>query len=483
MLPNPPPILRTRPSPDRPRRARAGRIVGLVALLLAACAAPQQPAEPLDLAAQQAQWQALEPDSPALRDLLEAQGLSPARWPLPQWDLAALTVLALTRQPALAEARARQAAAEAVRTVARPRPSLALDLASHSETGGASDSPWSLGIAVESLPLGRSGAARRAAETEARRAQVDEAGLALAQTAWEIRRTLRERHRDWWARRAEAALQAERLTLASAREQALRRQQAQGAADGPALRLAQREAAAARAASAAARSAEAQARLALGAAAGLTPELAVRLPLDEQLPTPPALERGALQSAALLNRLDLRAALARHAAAEARQRAELARRWPEFSFAPGLSWDQGDRLWTLGLKVTGPPAAGNLPALARARAEREEAAATCLRLQAEALVELAQARLAVEAGDAARTAAETELAQAERSLARVRTGLAAGQFDRLSLLDAQVLQLDARGRLVAARQQQAQARAALEDVLQLPLERLPAPAPALPSTP
>lgn len=476
MLPTPFPALPLRPSSGRPGRRRPGRLLGLIALLLAACAAPQEPAEPLDLLAQQARWEALDPDSPALRERLQAQGLPVAGWPLPQWDLPALTVLALTRQPALAEARARLAAAEAVQAVQRPRPALALDLASHSETGAASDSPWSLGIALESLPLGRSGVARRAAEAEARRAQVDEAGLELARTAWTIRRTLRERHRDWWAARSEAALQAERLALAEAREQALRRQQAQGAADGPALRLAQREAAAARAVEAAARGVEAQARLALGAAAGLTPEATARLPLDGTPPEPPTLEAGALQTAALLNRLDLRAALARHAAAEARQRAELARRWPEFSFAPGLAWDQGDRLWSLGLRVSGPPAAGNLPALARARAEREEAAATCLRLQAEALVELAQARLAAEAGEAAGAAAEAALAQAERGLARTRAGLAAGQADRLALLDAQALVLDARSRLLAARRQQAQARAALEDVLQLPLERLPAPA-------
>lgn len=462
------------PEPLRPAGRSPRRWILAALLGLAACAAPHQAAEPLDLAAQQAQWQALQPDSPALRESLRARGLETAVWPLPRWDLPALSALALLRQPALAEARARLAALEAESPGRLPRPELALGLEAHSERGEASRSPWSLAIALEALPLGRSGQARRAAEAEAGQAWVEAARFELAHSVWSVHRTLRERHADWRAARAAQALQAERQALAEARHAALAKQLALGALDAPAVQAAERAQAAARAASDQARQAEARARLALGAAAGLTPEALAGLTLDERPPAAPPLDPGRLQAAALLHRLDLRAALARHAAAEARQRAEWARRWPEIQFAPGLAWDQGDRLWTLGLRVIGPPAEGNAPALARARAEREAAAAACLRVQAEALVELARARADLAAAESARAAAESAEAAAAAQRARVEAGLAAGHQDRLALLDAQALDLDARSRRLAADHALDQARAALEDVLQLPLDRLPA---------
>ncbi len=53
-----------------------------------------------------------------------------------------------------------------------------------------------------------------------------------------------------------------------------------------------------------------------------------------------------IQQAALLNRVDIRAALAHYDAAEAKLRLEIAKQYPDFTLSPGYSFDQDDRIWS-----------------------------------------------------------------------------------------------------------------------------------------
>ena len=57
---------------------------------------------------------------------------------------------------------------------------------------------------------------------------------------------------------------------------------------------------------------------------------------------------------ALLNRLDIREALARYQAAEARLRLEVARQYPDITLSPGFLWDQGDLVWSVGAAILAP---------------------------------------------------------------------------------------------------------------------------------
>lgn len=55
-----------------------------------------------------------------------------------------------------------------------------------------------------------------------------------------------------------------------------------------------------------------------------------------------------LQSEALINRVDIRRALARYAASESKLKLEVAKQIPDISLSPGYAYEFGDRVWSLG---------------------------------------------------------------------------------------------------------------------------------------
>lgn len=451
-------------------RALLAAAVGLGALL-ASCGHQVYEARPLEPAATQARWLVAETGDDALRQALAAQGLDVSRWPLPAWDGAGLTGLALQRHPDLAVARSTLRAAEAERAVARQRAGQEVGVQlEHHSTPGHSTSPWSLGLALDSLV---SGSARRTAQADEADALADEAVAQAAQAAWDQRQRvlgrLRElffalQHRD----RAQAALQTRRDLLAA--QQSRLAQGAAGAGEVLQARLAETEAAQQLDA---AGDAEGRARQALAEAVGLSgPALAtLRLRFDEAQAGPPSVSADPLQRAALLHRLDLRAAVARHAAADAVLRAEIARQWPEIVLQPGAAWDQGDRRWSLGVALSLPPGGDNRAAIDRARARRELEAGRVAALQWAALARLEVAGQAEQAARTRLDAAEAGQRLAREQQDRARRRLAAGDTDRLEVLKATLAVQDADRRQIDAAAARGAALAALEDALQQPLWR------------
>ena len=54
----------------------------------------------------------------------------------------------------------------------------------------------------------------------------------------------------------------------------------------------------------------------------------------------------ALQTTALLNRLDIRIALEKYAAAESKLKLELAKQYPDLVISPGYAFEFGDNIWS-----------------------------------------------------------------------------------------------------------------------------------------
>lgn len=455
------------PEPSPCRRARAACAAAVLAVL-AGCAGQAYRPAAIDPPAVQAEWLAADPDDAALRAPMARLGVDTATWPLPAWDADALAAFATLRHADFAAARAalREAEAHAEAARARPLPGIDTTLEHHS-ADGARSTPWSLAVALDVL---LADGARRTAQLEAADALVQDALLQAAQSAWQVRQRVRKALSELQAAtlraEAESAALAQQQAVLSALESRLRH----GAADARELlqaRLAEAEAAQR---GVQAETAVSRARLALAAALQLPAATLARLPLrwpDEAAATPPPPED--LQRAALLNRLDLRAALARYAAADAALRVELTRQWPELTLRPGLAWDQGDRIWSFGLGLKLPPGGDNRGAIAQAEARRAAEGARCLALQREALAALDAARQGL--ADAAReqaVAARRGAAAATRR-ERIEALLAAGSADRLDVAAARLADAEARRQRVEADAAVAAARATLEDVLQRPL--------------
>ena len=454
------------------------------ALGLAACAL-QTHLPPSDSPARaQAELLAFRVDAADVRTQLASAGIDVQQWPLPSWDMAALHALAMARHPALKRARARLAEAQARQALASPTPwlprGIELTAEHHDAVQGGGVSPWSLGVVLEfGLSDRLLGLSRQQARQDAERAAGDEAFQEAAQAAWQVHARVREAggvlavaqqrvdlaQMQWADRREMLAAWLTRLRL--------------GAADASDLARIRREEAEAQRAADLATQTVAQARRALVGAVGLTPAQADGLPIAvtlSSLNAPAQTTAAALQQAALLNRLDVRAGVARYAAADAALRLALLRQWPEIVLKPGWAWDQGDRRWSLGVGLTLPAVGGNQQAINLARAQRDAEAAEFAVLQQQALSELDAAQLAAQLATGRQRQASLDLEAAQAHIRRSQQRLNAGSIDRLVWLDSRAEAHQAQARWIDALAAGLAARAALEDAMQRPLDGLFAPA-------
>ncbi len=184
---------------------------------------------------------------------------------------------------------------------------------------------------------------------------------------------------------------------------------------------------------------------------------------------PGAVPAESARRVALVNRLDVRDALARHAASEARLRLEVAKQYPDVTISPGLLWDQGDLVWSLGSSILLTVYNRNEGAIAEAEAARGAEAARMLLVQSHVLSELGAAEAQYGAAIHLLNTAKQVLAREHERLTQLERRVRAGDASRLAMIRAR---LD----LMVAEQNVQQQRVAvlgalgdLEDATQHPL--------------
>ena len=449
----------------------AARILCLLTAALAGCARFEP--RPLSPQGSAARFEARALTDPGLENYLTTHlhRRSPA-WPPHAWDVDLLTLAALHYQPDLAVARAQQDVAEAGVRVSRqgPNPSLTFTPAYNADAL-AGMSPWILGWALD-FPIetaGRRG--YREAQATYRR---DAARFDLAEVAWQVRSRVRRRMLAYDTALRETALLKQTLRLHKNLVAAMQRRLAAGEAARPEADAAQVALADVRLQLNMARGRAATARVALATAVGV-PVAAldtVKLSFDAferplsaaQIPAP------SIRSAALTNRADLLAALARYAASQSALQLEIARQYPDLRIGPGYQWDQGADKWSLGIGLTLPLFNRNQGQIARAKAQRALAAARFIALQARDIARteraLAGYRAALSALDAAQSLSAAQQSRAQSAQRR----FAAGDSDRSALDQAQLHTLSAKSTLLSASLQAQRALGALEDAVERPLD-------------
>ena len=171
---------------------------------------------------------------------------------------------------------------------------------------------------------------------------------------------------------------------------------------------------------------------------------------------------------ALLNRPNIRAALAEYNASQAALQLEIAKQYPDIHLNPGYEFDQGDNKWSPGLTVTLPVLNQNKGPIAEAEAKRAEAAASFNALQAHVIGEIERAVAAYRATLQKSKDAEDLQEDLKKQEKRAQAMLEAGEISR-SELAALRLQLGASalGRMDALAKS-LQAFQQLEDALQTP---------------
>ncbi len=460
---------------------RSGRLVPLLLLFAAGagCApAIRYRAAPISPAATAKAYEARSLADPKLKAFLEKNlGRTVAPWPQKSWDLPALELAALYFNPAMAVARSRAAAAEAAIETAGARPNPSLRVAP------GVPSPYLFGLNF-SVPIETAG--KRGYRIRRARALSEAAQYELAGTAWQVRSELRRSLIDY--------LGAQRAARLLAREEELRGEEAKLAEE----RLSAGEAA--RPATDAARLALANAQVALNAARGRLEETHAALaaaigipgheldkvelawPQFDQPPEPSAFSATQIQRHAVLDRLDVRQALASYAAAEAGLQLEIAKQYPDFQIGPGYQFEEGNNFFTVVFSVILPIFNRNQGPIAEAEARRKQAAAKFLTLQARAIAQSEQALARYRSSRKSLDEARTTISRLQNSRERMALrAVALGEADRLTLTAVQLETEAAKRQELAALAAAQAALGALEDAIERPLageEFLPAEKPA-----
>jgi outer membrane protein, heavy metal efflux system len=225
-------------------------------------------------------------------------------------------------------------------------------------------------------------------------------------------------------------------------------------------------------------SVEASAALAaaIGVPVAVLEDVRLAWPAWESPPSVESLPREEIERDAVLNRLDVRAALAKYAATESSLQLEIAKQYPDIDIGPGYTYEEKRSYFTVGFAATIPLLDRNQGPIAEAEARRRKAQADFVATQAEAISRSNRAlALYAAALDGLAEAGRYADVQARRSEA-TRKSVQAGEQGRLDLDDAMIERSVAeRARLDALTHAQ-RALGDLEDAVETPL----APEDALP---
>jgi outer membrane protein, heavy metal efflux system len=439
----------------------------LVTLLLCGCTVRRYQALPIVPGQSASQLEARNFADPGLRAYVEKTlGHSVAPWPPKTWDLRTLSLAALYFHPSMEASRARLAEAEAAILTAGARPNPTLSVAP------GVPSPWLLNLDF-AVPIETAG--KRGHRIQSARSLNEAALLDLADAAWKVRSGVRLAllncllaSRNLQALRAEEELRGNQVKLLDERLTV-------GEIARPEVDAARIELSKTHLAMAAAQGNVNQTRAAL--AASMAVPTASLDSMDFAWPgldSPPAAESlspASIQRDAVLNRLDVRRALAQYAAAEADLQLEIAKQYPDLQIGPGYTYEEGHSYFTLGLSATLPVFNRNQGPIAEAEARRREVAAAFVEKQTQVIAES-------ETSLARYVSALQELAEAGRSLRtlqdaqlqRTQRAVQLGEEDRLALNAVEIEHaVVVRGRLDALARAQS-ALGELEDAVERPLD-------------
>lgn len=443
--------------------------------MLAGCSFQAYSPRSIDPAQSANRYHAHDPAGSEFHNYLLAQGYAENQLPIKRWDLRELTLSALFFHPELDVARAQLEAARANEIVAGQRPNPTLS----GSVGKSEDevAPWIYSIGL-GIPLQTAG--KRAASIAQAESLTEAARIEIGQNAWLIRNRLLNSWIEYNAALHQAQLLQRELDLRKEIVDMLSARFDAGMISNIDLSTARLQLQKSEQALLAEKSRIPQLRAILASNAGLAPESFARLELDQaniedltqrqhNMLLPPT-ANDSLQDAALLNRLDIRAALARYAAAESKLRLEIARQYPDITLSPVYNYEEGFHIWSLGLSALLPLLNKNEGLIAQARALRAVEAAQFEALQAQVISEIAQANAAyVAALDRLELARNLQTAQQARMEQLVQQ-FDDGYSDRLELTTARLESQLAAQNLIAAEYSVQRAAAALENALQYPLE-------------
>jgi len=400
-----------------------------------------------------------------LRAFLETNHVT-GDWPRQSWDLNTLTLAAFYYQPALAEARAQWTAVEAAKITAGERPNPTVGFTPTYDT--TTPPPWIYGVTWD-IPIetaGKRGKRIAQAEHLSEAARWDFVG-----TAWQTRSHVRAALLNLYAARGTESLLARQEAAQSNVVRLLEGQFSVGAVSGYEVTQARVTLGTTRLTRQDATGQATQARVQLASALGLPLRAldGVEFSFAGLDQFPQGLTAPEVRRDAILNRADVRGALADYATSQSALQLEIAKQYPDLHLGPGYELDQTDNKWSLGISLDLPILNHNQGPVAEAKANRAAAAAHFLTVQTTAIAEIDSALAGYDAALKKSATAKSLLEDLQKQLDSVHAQAQAGEAEPLTLANAEAeYATGAQSRLDSLVKAQ-EALGQLEDAIQSPL--------------
>jgi cobalt-zinc-cadmium efflux system outer membrane protein len=438
--------------------------------VFSSCAAQKYHPAPISPAASAASLRSRTLKEEGLHRYFEKQGNLPSgQWPPKEWNLPELTLAAFYYSPTLEIARTRVEEADAAVITAGARPNPVLSGSAGGSTSAVS--PW---VGSLGFPIPIETAGKRRDRINAAQSLADAARWELANTAWTVRSQVRSALLQYTPARRRLLVLGEEERLRAEQVKLLEQRLAAGMISRPEVDLARIQYTQTAIAREQAQEQLAASKPALAAAVGVPVAALNQVEVEwtsfEHPPSAAALPQSAIQEDAVLNRLDIRRALADYAATQASLQLEIARQYPDFNLGPAYNYEDGNHDFALGFSLVLPILNQNQGPIAQAQARRKQAAAQFLATQAAGIAAseqaLARYRAALNELDQARKLQRQSAAREEA----IRRAFAAGQIGRVALNGAQLQVAVAAGAELDALYRAQLAMGELEDSVQRPIE-------------
>ena len=454
----------------------------LPCLLLASCTTEKYEAKPVSVEKTTAKIIAKDVANPDFKTYLIKQGYKEAGFkeddlPFTAWGLDELTLCALYFNPKLDVAKAQLGLANAQIESAgqKQNPTLNGSLA-HSDLANGDKRPWAYGLNVE-IPIET--ANKREIRIEEAQANAAASRMDIASAAWQLRNQIAQDLIEAQQNLASAQLLQTELATQTEITNMLEKRVDKGLTSKPELSTAQLSQLKSQSAlnNEQAKIAEINARLASDV--GLTLEkfkqisikpLDIDATLSQQTSALDAsFVNKNLQETALLNRIDIRRALAKYAAAEAKIKLEIAKQTPDISLSPGIAFEYGDSIWSLGFSALLGFINKNTALINEAKQLREVEGAQFEALQAQIIGDLNQHFAAFTASKQNLDQAQSQYTSQLQHMQKLQKQFDAGLIDRLELRQASLANIISQQQVLSTKFALLKAANEIEDVIQHPI--------------
>lgn len=417
-----------------PKSATVACALSICVVALSSCATYQ--ARPIDPSAVARAFETRSLDSAELQHYVAlhlSRGSDPGDRVF--WDLETLTLAAYYFNPDLDAARARSATSDAVIKTAAQRPNPFLQLPFQYTTNPILDeSPYLLGLGID-IPIETAG--KRGYRIDQARKLSMAARLNIGNVAWQVRSRVRTQLLDMYAARHRAEVVAHQVTVQQAVAHILEKRLSVGAASLPEVSLARLSLERSRIdlANIEQQFLDAQAGAATVIGVPLRALIAADIRLNVFDSADPELPDAVAREQAVLNRADVRAALAEYDASQAALQLEIANQYPDIHIDPGYTFDAGARKFAVSLSGIALPVFNrNEGLIAEAQARRAEAAARINAAQAQAIGDADRAAQNYRSALVRLHLSESLLSTQQRQMAAQQKAFTVGEADRLGLM-------------------------------------------------